>query len=114
MILRACVICGRLSDRGRCERHRPQRASAAARGYGAHWRVLRAQFLATSPVCVDCGAPASVPDHAPVSRVELVRRGDPDPDGFHHLVPRCAACHGRRTVRDDGAFGNPRRRMESP
>jgi len=109
MILRACVVCGRLSDRGRCERHRPVRASASSRGYGFRWRRLRAEFLAQYGACEDCGAPATVPDHDPVSRAELVRRGDPDPDAFHHLVPRCAACHGRRTVRDDGAFGNPRR-----
>ena len=107
MILRACVTCGALSDRKQCPRHRPKddRASASQRGYGAVWRRNRTRFLAAFPDCVDCGDQATVPDHDPVTRAELVRRGDPDPDGWHHLQPRCAPCHGRKTVTQDGALG---------
>lgn len=88
-----------------CPEHPPRRApdfrpSSGARGYGRRWaEKIRAPFLAANPVCVDCGGPAEVPDHDPVSRRELVAMGDPDPDAWHHLVPRCVRDHNRRTGR---------------
>lgn len=96
-----CPSCRRAEWR-EVDRRRP---SAAERGYGERWRRIRAAFLREQPICVDCGGRAHVADHDPISRVELVRQGDPDPDAFHHLRPRCASCHNRRTARDDGGFG---------
>jgi 5-methylcytosine-specific restriction protein A len=94
---------------GKCERCRPAarrkydqaRPSATARGYGAAWRQRRIWFLIDHPNCVDCDGPATVADHDPVPRVELLERGDPDPDAFHHLKPRCESCHNRRTARQE-------------
>lgn len=97
--------CSNRVERGQCDEHRRQdqrtrdraRPNASARGYAsAGWRRNRAKFLAAHPTCVDCGAPATVPDHDPVSRAELVARGDPHPDAWHHLKPRCRPCHARR------------------
>ena len=98
---------------GWCDRHRKQarrraergRPSASARGYGSRWRKIAAEFLEYFPVCVDCGGEATVPDHDPLTRAELVRRGVPDPDTWEYLVPRCASCHNRKTVIRDGGFG---------
>lgn len=91
-----------------------KRPSAADRGYDAAWRKLAADFLAAYPWCADCGQPATTPDHDPVPRVELVRRGVPDPDAWHRLVPRCTPCHSKRTVAEDGGFGRPGRRPDRP
>lgn len=89
---------------GRCEQHIPPRAkddrpSAAQRGYGSAWQTSVAGFLLQHPVCADCGGQATVGDHDPVERAELVAMGDPDPDAWHHLVPRCGPCHNAKTAR---------------
>lgn len=111
--------CGAIvSGGGRCETHRLEarraadrrRPNAAARGYDATWAKRRAEFLRWFSVCVDCGEPATVADHDPVSRAELVRRGVPDPDAWGYLRPRCERCHNRRTVREDGGFGRHHQR----
>jgi 5-methylcytosine-specific restriction protein A len=74
-----------------------RRPDASERGYDRKWRRNAANFLRAHPVCVDCDGAAQVPDHDPVSRRELVARGDPHPDAWHHLRPRCTPCHNRRT-----------------
>jgi 5-methylcytosine-specific restriction protein A len=91
--------------RRRCPDHprSDSRPSASARGYDVKWRRNSARFLKAHPVCVDCGAPATDADHDPVTRVELVRRGDPHPDAWHHLVARCHPCHSRKTATRDRA-----------
>jgi 5-methylcytosine-specific restriction protein A len=110
--------CPALVEHGRCAQHGPRvakRPSTTAQGYGAAWRRKRAAFLAAHPVCQGdgtgehhprCDGVATVPDHDPVTRRELVVRGDPDPDAWEHLVARSQACHGRKTAMYDGAWGN--------
>jgi 5-methylcytosine-specific restriction protein A len=78
------------SDR---DRRRPWRYNDAA------WRRNRANFLRAHPRCIDCGAAATVADHAPIDRVELIARGEPHPDAWEHLQSRCESCHNRRTAR---------------
>lgn len=67
MILRACTVCGALSDRPRCPTHRPKdtRPSAAERGYDARWRRTRGAFLHDNPTCMhpDCTEPATEAHH---------------------------------------------------
>lgn len=62
------------------------------------WRRNRANYLRAHSACTDCGQPATVPDHDPVPRRELVARGEAHPDAWQHLRPRCASCHNRRTA----------------
>ena len=101
--------CPTVVDRGRCDQHRrgDQRGPRFRYG-GRRWRRIRAQFLAANPACLDCGGSATVADHAPVSRRELIARGEAHPDAHRHLQPRCASCHSRRTVAVDGGFGKGR------
>lgn len=75
------------------------RANATDRGYDAKWRRNRARFLKANPSCTDCGQPATVADHDPVSRRDLIARGEKHPDAWRHLKPRCKPCHDRRTGR---------------
>ena len=102
-----CTVpqCGGFGEvRGRCRAHATEgersRGYANERGYGPAWRAIRVEFLLLNPICIDCGAPATVPDHFPRSRKELL--ADPtveDPDAFEHLVPRCTPCHNSSTAR---------------
>ncbi len=88
---------------GRCELHAREhrarqeanRPSAAARGYDARWRRIRAKFLKAHAECVECGAPATVADHI----VPLSQGGTNDWD---NLQPLCKRCHDRKTATVDG------------
>lgn len=95
--------CGNLVPHGQqCPNHErdANRPNAYQRGYTTRrWRVIRKRFLATHNQCVDCGAPATVPDHDPYERRELIAMGVPDPDAFEYLKPRCIPCHNKRTAR---------------
>jgi 5-methylcytosine-specific restriction protein A len=94
---------------GRCPDHRQaferNRGSAAARGYGPKWKLIRGSYLKRHSTCVDCGAPATEADHAPVSRRALVAAGVEHPDADEHLQARCRPCHSRRGALEEHTFG---------
>ena len=91
---------------GRCATHKAMarresdrvRGTATQRGYDHRWQRKRRPFLARHTVCVDCGARATVADHDPYTRRELVAMGVDDPDRDEYLQPRCTSCHNRRTA----------------
>ena len=99
--------CPNTSTGGKCRRCRAeqrrasdqQRGSAAARGYGRqHRERFRAGVLKRNPVCVLCGsAPATVADHYPLDRRELLRTGA-DPDDPTYGRGLCSTCDKRQTA----------------
>lgn len=68
-LLRPCIDCGELSERSRCEAHRPQphpKASSTQRGYDWQWRKLSERARRLQPFCTDCGATTDLQtDHTP-------------------------------------------------
>jgi 5-methylcytosine-specific restriction protein A len=68
------------------------------------WRKARIVFLAEHPFCADCGASATVVDHALPHRGDLTIFWD---RGRWQAL--CASCHSRKTAARDGGFGNARR-----
>ncbi|MCA8984505.1 MAG: HNH endonuclease [Planctomycetaceae bacterium] len=99
-------------------RHRPvdRRPTATQRGYDARWRKYRAAFLATpaNALCRECRkrgriTPATVVDHIVPHLGDAVVFWDP---GNHQ--PLCHSCHSRKTVREDGGFGNRRKESHVP
>ena len=123
MTLRVCSRpgCPTLTDTGRCPACTTQadqrRGTASQRGYTSkgHQR-FRTAVLTRDPVCVctsdcdwhlgatECLAIATVADHWPLERVELVARGlDPnDPDAGQGM---CARCHDHKTATTVSGFG---------
>ena len=96
--------CGALTSGGRCRTCRDQadraRGTATERGYKSrgHTRFRRA-VLRRDPVCVLCDLRiATVADHWPISRRELVAAGlNPnDPARGRGL---CKDCHDRETAK---------------
>jgi len=71
--------------------------TTAERGYNSPWRRRRILFLQAHPYCVLCPRLATIADHHPISRRDLIAQGDPDPDADHHLRPLCKPCHDRET-----------------
>jgi 5-methylcytosine-specific restriction protein A len=96
--------CPEYTQRGRCDGHRReaerQRGTARQRGYDSrHETQFRTAVLARDPVCVLCRtAPAEHADHHPLSRRELVERGD-DPNDPKHGRGLCQRCHAKETAR---------------
>lgn len=111
--LRVCTIsgCPELVVSGRCTTHRrdadQERGSATERGYGHRHRIrFRDGVLRRDPLCVctdaghghgpQCLAPATVADHHPRGRRDLVRlRLDPDDPRYGRGL--CKGCHDRHT-----------------
>lgn len=85
-----------------------RRQSSYDRGYNTRWRKVRKMFLTRNPLCVSClkehqrETLATVVDHI------VPHRGDYDlfwdESNWQSL---CARCHGRKTAKEDGGFGNP-------
>ncbi len=113
-VKRPCPVpgCPELVPSGRCPRHAAeQRARDAARpsrngwhrwaAYPKAWRSIRAAYIAAHPLCEICGAPAQHVDH---------RDGDTSHGEPSNLAALCRSCHSRKTARENGGFGNPRRR----
>lgn len=105
--------CPKLTDSGWCEDHARARppeqkpwgtttTSAHARGYGAHWRKLRALVLARQPLCSSCQRRASTQvDH-------IVPKAAGGTDEEHNLRGVCGDCHAAKTARE-GTQGRRRR-----
>lgn len=93
----------------RSRRAPDRRPNERERGYDAKWRRNSARFLKANPTCIDCGAPSQQADHDPYTRAELIARGEPHPEAWRWLKPRCTPCHSRKTATHDGGFGNARR-----
>ena len=67
------------------------------------WDKIRRVFLMINPTCSHCGGRASVVDHRTPHRGDMRLFWDPT-----NWQPMCVPCHGRKTVRRDGGFGNAR------
>lgn len=80
--------------------------SSTARGYGQDWRRVRAQVLASEPLCRFCAADGRVTAATDVDHVEPFKGlADPlrlDPS---NLRPLCRPCHLARTARQASGLG---------
>lgn len=103
-----CTSCRKPHDgRGRCDACRARqraegdsrRGTARQRGYGReHETRFRAEVLARDPICVLCGRrPATVADHYPASRRQLLARGL-DPNDPQYGRGLCRDCDPRQTA----------------
>jgi 5-methylcytosine-specific restriction protein A len=105
--------CPNLTDIGQCTEHRRQaRARRTADpdvfGYNTKAHALfRSAVLTKHPTCVECNArPATVADHWPISRRELITQ-HLNPDDPRYGRGLCAPCHNSQTAQHQpGGFRN--------
>lgn len=78
-----------------------ERGSAASRGYNYKWQQYSKDFLKRNPKCIRCDEPATVVDHI------IPHKGNKELfwARYNHQ-PLCKQCHDRKTVLEDGGFGN--------
>ncbi len=81
-------------------------AQDTAEFYGPEWRELRAQHIKLFPACVDCGKihKSNHVDHIRPHKGNRSLLLDPS-----NLQTKCATHHNRKTAKNDGGFGNPRK-----
>lgn len=119
--LKVCPVpgCPELVREGRCQRHTREvdraRGTAAERGYNSagHLRRFRPGVLERDQLCVLCeaeGRPptlATVADHWPLSRRELIAQGL-DPDDPQRGRGLCKPHHDRSTAQAQPGGWNDR------
>lgn len=70
-LLRSCIECGELSEKARCQLHRPAeppKATATQRGYDSTWSRLSLRARAAQPFCTDCLTTEDLTaDHSPAA-----------------------------------------------
>lgn len=105
--------CPQLTRKGYCEQHKTSktlydlhRESSARRGYNSRWRKAREEYLAKHPLCQSCmlqgkRITATVVDHITPHKGDKKLFWDST-----NWRPLCASCHSRKTVKEDGGFGN--------
>jgi 5-methylcytosine-specific restriction protein A len=81
------------------------RGTSTQRGYGYKWQQLRARYLASHPLCVECKRAglvkiAEVVDHIVPHKGDMALFWDSD-----NWQPLCKACHDRKTATEDGGWG---------
>lgn len=112
--------CSALVLSGRCEKHRPGRASVqlqlprlspSRRGYTAAWYRVTALWREADKSrqwCVEC-LKQGIYEPGPITDHIIPHRGDQklfwDPTNWQSL---CRHCHSAKTAREDGGFGNSR------
>lgn len=92
--------CAEQRDRDRRSAYDATRPSAAARGYGAAWRKIRAEVLASEPMCRVCASKGRRTSAVEVDHAD----GDSRNNARSNHVPMCRHHHSQRTARDQ-AFG---------
>lgn len=68
-LLKVCLDCGEVTDKPRCELHRPAelpKESSTRRGYDYQWSKLSKRARKMQPFCSDCGTTDDLTaDHSP-------------------------------------------------
>lgn len=105
-LLKPCVTCGELSDRAKCEVHRPMpkpKTSAHLRGYDWTWRKLSERARRLQPFCTDCGTKDDLQlDH---STEAWERRERGLEIRLEHVAVVCGDCNRRRGQARPGGMG---------
>ena len=110
--------CKELTTEGRCPTHQKaamrhdqyRRGTAHSRGYGHAWQAYSRRYRYLHPWCVMCLKEGKETVSTQVDHVQAVT-GKYDPKFWleKNLQALCGPCHARKTVLEDGGFGNCKR-----
>jgi len=83
-----------------------KRKGSTERGYNYRWQQFRDSFLKAHPLCEECKRNGKV---TPATDVDHIVPHKGNKNIFwdeNNLQALCHACHARKTVNEDGGFGN--------
>lgn len=90
------------------KRRLERKGNASDRGYGYRWRQLATRFRAQHPYCAKCLEEGRFVLGECVDHIKP-HNGDPNLlYDLTNLQTLCWSCHSRKTVMEDGGFGNPK------
>lgn len=93
-----CDKCRSLFDKQKAQRD--ERLPSHKRGYDWQWRQFSKNYLKNHPVCVFCGAPATITDHKiPIEVMKEVWGENVYDESFYQ--PTCHACNTRKGKNED-------------
>ncbi len=78
------------------------------RGYGTAWEKLRAEVLASEPLCRPCFRASPRRTTIATAVDHIVSKAKGGTDDRANLQSICMPCHGRKSIEEGG--GKPRRR----
>jgi len=113
--LRPCLHpgCSELVTSGRCEKHKQanreydkHRGSSTERGYGARHRQIREVVRREEPLCRECLKSGKITPSNEMDHID----GNPLNTRRDNLQMLCKACHSRKTIQEQGGFGNGNRK----
>src|SRR5256885_11828210 len=81
-----------------------QARRALATNSGA-WLAIRVQVLREEPLCRECAKHGRIKASSQVDHID----GDSTHDERSNWQALCATCHSRKTVAENGGFGNRKR-----
>lgn len=94
------------SAKYREQRRVKQAGNSNARGYTYRWKKLRDRFIAQHPYCEECFKQGKIVMATDVDHI-VPHKGDRSLlYDEQNLQALCHSCHSRKTVTEDGGFGN--------
>ncbi len=78
-----------------------ERLPAHKRGYNYKWKQFSKKYLENHPVCVMCGAPATVTDHCAMPADVMLRLYGEFVYDEEMYVPLCHSCNTRKGLNED-------------
>lgn len=109
--MRPClhVGCSELIPSGYCGKHKKDkqaydryRGSSTERGYDARHRRIREVVRREEPLCRECLKTGQLTPSNEMDHID----GNPRNTERANLQMLCKACHSRKTIREQGGFGN--------
>lgn len=95
-----CDECTALFNKDKSLADKENRPSSTERGYDYAWTQFSKKFLENHPVCVRCGAPATVTDHKiPIQVMKEVWGENLLDENFYN--PLCNSCNTRKGRNED-------------
>jgi 5-methylcytosine-specific restriction endonuclease McrA len=90
-----CYECNALFEKTKALADKESRPSSTERGYDWEWKQFSKKFLENHPVCVRCGAPATITDHKiPIQVMTEVWGENILDENFYQ--PLCVACNAKK------------------
>lgn len=103
-----CMEHYQLRERTRQKSSKRKRYKGAIAYNNNRWSRARISYLMNNPVCAICGKPATEIDHI------IPHKGDYELFwNVDNWQPLCHSCHSRKTVLEDGGFGNKTKDSQS-
>lgn len=97
------------TEKTRLYNQQPERAKAKSLYATKQWQDIRRLVLRSSPLCVVCKKAGRFVAAEHVDHIKPHKGDEATFFDVENLQSLCKPCHSRKTVTEDGGFGNPQK-----